>query len=503
MITPEWLSAAIDKLEVHKRLQDTILKAVARRLVKTNFDVTDASKWQIEKLQQSGMLYDEIVTAIAQETKALKSEIETAFDNAGAEVFNYPEEDLEKAGLVPNELKNLSPQMKGILAAAAAKTFTEAKNLVRTTANMTQHSYINACELAHQQIVSGAFSYTQAIANAIKQAACESGYVHYPSGARTTVEAAVRRAVLTGVNQTAAELQMKLADEMECDLVEVSAHFGARPNHAEWQGQVYSRSGKHPDYDSFDVCGYGTAEGLCGVNCRHGFYLFFEGISKRAYTDKELSDMKNAAVTVDGEQMPLHKAIGQQRAYERAVRKEKVRLVALAEAHKASGDNRYSADFDREAARLKEKERQLAAWCEKTGLTHESSRVQVYGFDRSLAQRAVYGSKRELAKYTKYLYNKDGTVYVTDKMSRTVLKYKPFAVVDVVRKGGGVDRNIYDQNGYQIKQVSNHNHGTPKLHPFGKNGEHTHDYVWTDGIVNRHRGREMTDTERKEHSDLL
>ena len=503
MITPEWLSAAVDKLEVNKRLQDTTLKAVARRLVKTDFSVTEASKWQIEKLQQSGMLYDEIVAAVAKETKSLKSEIEKAFDDAGVEVFNYPDEDLEKAGLVPKEFKNLSPQMKSILAAATAKTFTEAKNLVGTTANMTQHTFINACELAHQQIVSGAFSHTQAIANAIKQAAPESGYVHYPSGARTTVEAAVRRAVLTGVNQTTAELQMMRADETDCDLVEVSAHFGARPDHAEWQGQVYSRSGKNPDYDSFDVCGYGTVEGLCGANCRHGFYLFFEGISKRVYTDKELDDMKNATVTVDGEKMALCKAIGQQRALERSVRKEKAKLVALYEAQKVSGDNRYSSDFDRVAAKLKEKEKQLAAWCEKTGLTYDGSRVQLYGFDRSLAQRAVHGSKRELAKYTKYLYNKDGTVYVTDKMSKTVQKYKPFAVVDVARKGGGVDRNIYDQNGYQIKQVSNHNHGNPKQHQFGKNGEHSHDYVWPGGIADRQRAREMTDTERKEHSDLL
>ena len=29
-------------------------------------------------------------------------------------------------------------------------------------------------------------------------------------------------------------------NEMECDLVEVTSHFGARPSHVEWQGQVYS-----------------------------------------------------------------------------------------------------------------------------------------------------------------------------------------------------------------------------------------------------------------------
>ena len=34
-----------------------------------------------------------------------------------------------------------------------------------------------------------------------------------------------------------------LADELEVDLVEVTAHGGARPSHAKWQGQVFSRNG--------------------------------------------------------------------------------------------------------------------------------------------------------------------------------------------------------------------------------------------------------------------
>ena len=43
---------------------------------------------------------------------------------------------------------------------------------------------------------------------------------------------------------------------------------------------------------------------------------------------------------------------------------------------------------------------------------------------------------------------------------------------------GGIERNYYDGNGNQIKQVSNNNHGNPKKHPYGKNGEHTHEYIY-------------------------
>ena len=46
------------------------------------------------------------------------------------------------------------------------------------------------------------------------------------------------------MNQTAAKMQAARADEMGCDLVETTAHMGARPEHMEWQGKVFSRSGK-------------------------------------------------------------------------------------------------------------------------------------------------------------------------------------------------------------------------------------------------------------------
>ncbi len=79
-----------------------------------------------------------------------------------------------------------------------------------------------------------------------------------------------------------------------CDLVEVTAHAGARPEHAEWQGKVYSRSGTSKKYPSLvKVTGYGTGAGLGGWNCRHNMLPFFEDISTRAYNDKELEELKN------------------------------------------------------------------------------------------------------------------------------------------------------------------------------------------------------------------
>lgn len=103
-------------------------------------------------------------------------------------------------------------------------------------------------------------------------------YSHRFSGHTDTIEVAVRRAVATGVNQACGKAQEQLADDLGCDLVETTAHSGARPEHALWQGQIFSRSGKSTKYPDFRrSTGYGTGAGLMGWNCRHSFNPWFEG----------------------------------------------------------------------------------------------------------------------------------------------------------------------------------------------------------------------------------
>ena len=304
MITPQWLTDELGYLVTHKQLQESILRSIVRRLQKTNFIMTDTAAWQAEKLQQAGMLYDDILKEVAKHTKKSDEEIRKIFADAKVEVFNYDDETLKKAGYIPKEFKNLSPAMVKTLNAAFRKTVKDVRNLTRTTAVTSQRCFISACDLAHMQIVSGAFTYQEAIKNAIRAAAKEGTKIVYPSGKTASLDAAVRRAALTGVNQTTGKLMEMRADDMDIDIMEISAHFGARPSHAEWQGQLVSRSGKK-GYLTLDDIGYGRVDGFMGANCRHNWFIFFEGISKRNYTKEELNKLKNETVTYNGEEMPV------------------------------------------------------------------------------------------------------------------------------------------------------------------------------------------------------
>jgi len=109
-------------------------------------------------------------------------------------------------------------------------------------------AYQWALDSAELQIQSGAVSYNQAIAVAVRQLA-DSGLktVSYESGHIDQLDVAVRRAVMTGVNQLNQKYREQSMDYLETDLVEVTAHMGARnkdgpngwENHAKWQGKVY------------------------------------------------------------------------------------------------------------------------------------------------------------------------------------------------------------------------------------------------------------------------
>ena len=97
--------------------------------------------------------------------------------------------------------------------------------------------------------------------------------------------------------------------------------------------------------------------------------------------------------------------------------------------------------------------------------------------------------------------NKDNGIIRVQKVSLTE---EPYAITERVNGNGGIDRNYYDANGRQYKQISNHDHGNPKKHPFGKRGEHAHDYSYTEkGELVRSDARELYSDERKEVKDII
>ena len=344
-----------------------------------------------------------------------------------------------------------------------------------------------------------------AVRRAVNGLARHMAGVTYPTGHQDTLEVAVRRAVLTGVNQTAGKLQLARMDEMDWQFVETSAHAGARPSHAKWQGRQYHRGGAvtyngkyYPDFEK--ATGYGTGAGLCGWNCRHSFFAIDPDLSEPAYTEAELAALDAKNIEYKGKLYSRYEISQKQRALERKVRAAKKSYLA---------EDAAGLDTAQSAVKLKTARQNLAQFVKDTGSRNDSARTFVAGFGRSEASRATAQARREVEKYTAYRYNRNGTIVVTDDRtgeahSRVSATYRPFAVVDTTsQRGTQRDRTFYDAEGRMVRQISNGSHGNPKKHPYGQHGEHAHDIIWADGRITGRPTRELTDDERKENADIL
>lgn len=516
MLTPQQLASCADPMvRLYSQLGKSIARDIARRIVKMGY-VTESAKWQTEMLQQSGMMYDDIIRQVADITGKSDKAIKTLFEDASVEALQYDMSIYSAAGLDPLPL-HMSPSAMQVLEAGYRKTTGNLGNLTRTTATAAQRNFIGACTLAELQVTSGAMDYNTAIRRAIQQCAGDGAYVLYPSGHRDRLDVAVRRNIMTGLGQTTGEISRVYAEEMGCDLMEITAHSGARPSHASWQGQLVSLSGRSGYLSTSDV-GYGTGAGFKGYNCRHDWYPYIEGVSQRAYTDALLQSLDAKSIEYGDKLYTEYEAEQMMRSMERAIRDDKRVAAAYDEAIKAASDGvlqrQLQSDFTDISTKLKRHEAQYRDFCNTTGLLPDKARAQVYGFGRSTAQKAVWQQKRELAKYDRYQYNKDGTLRVTDNWTRrkhphTPRRYKPYAVVETqaVHTDGHVqiDRTIYDADGWLSRQIHGSHHGDPAGHPYGQHGEHEHIYTWDKETGKRldRKTRELTPKVREEQKDIL
>lgn len=326
MLTPDYLLHITEGAEeIAAELHTAMLKEVTRRILEREakgFDyiLTPSDRWRLESLLELGDLRDDLIKEIAEYTNYEEKEIRAAFKDAGIKALSYDDKIYQRAGLSPVPLAQ-SPYMLRLMQRNYEATMGEWMNFTRTTADATEQTFIDTMDQIYSRVTSGGTGYIEAYVDGIDSLAKQGLYVHYPTGHRDTIETATLRCVRTGVSQASAQIQIARMDEMDCDLVLVSSHMGARPSHQVWQGKIYSRSGtskKYPDFVS--STGYGTGEGLCGWNCRHNFSPYYEGQGNpfERYDDKENRE--------------LYEKTQEQRAMERAIRKSKREKETLADA---------------------------------------------------------------------------------------------------------------------------------------------------------------------------
>ncbi len=305
-----------------------IIKDMANNISKLGYVDANVS-WQMERLLILGKQKDFIIKELNKTLKLSEEQLIYLFDEGATRALKTDEKIYMEAGLNPTPFSE-NKYMQMIVVLGALNSREELKNTIRNTVNKTMNNFEKVLDNSYASLFLKGQSYQQVIIKALKDISAKGLLTFtYPNGRTENLYSAVRRLVLTGISQTVANLQLNQMQEMGVRLVEVTAHAGARPTHAKWQGKVFQTIGNSPYPNFYESTGYGTGAGLCGWNCRHSFYPYFESLSNRTYDSKMLSDYNNRTVVYNGEKISLYDATQYQRHIERKIREWKYGKAAL------------------------------------------------------------------------------------------------------------------------------------------------------------------------------
>lgn len=390
-LTPKQLQSIPESIvKLYLGLESFVIEDIARRIAKTG-KITETAKWQLERAKDIGMI--DIEKKVKDTLSSSYEEIEKTFKESAATSLAYDNKIYEEAVKKQIKIKgNLA--LEKLLQAAIKQTKGELKNITRSLGfaervagkivyNDIATFYQRAVDLALFQVSTGTLDSNAAIRQAVKKLA-DSGlrYIDYENGWSNRIDVAVRRAVLTGTNQMSQKMTELTMEELNCEYVETTAHAGARPDHQVWQGQVFCYKGKSDKYPDFiESTGYGTGKGLGGWNCRHSYFPFFPGISERAYSDDKLKNIDPEPFEYDGKTYSYYEALQRQRSLENTIRNKKRELIG----YNAAG---LKEDFNNSSIVLNRLKDEYKAFSNVGDLRIRNELMQVYGFDRSIAQKS-------------------------------------------------------------------------------------------------------------------
>lgn len=397
----------------YQDLEERIMQDIVRRIMKAG-EITSTADWQINRLRILGYSSEDIEREIKKTLDASYPEMFELYDKVidWEYVRNKDIYEQINAEFIPYEENR---QLQQITDAIIQQSLEDLENVTKslgfyldyngrkvlTPLSQVYSSYLdNSC----YDIVTGAFDYGSVLRRVVTQLT-NSGLrkIEYGSGYASRVEVAARRAVMTGVANLTGEIADYNAKKLGTEYFEVEWHAGARPTHAVWQGQVWTKE------QLYSVCGLGTVTGLLGANCYHTYYPFFPGISERNWSDDWLEEQnrkESKPKEFRGKEYTLYEAKQRQRQMETAMRaqREKVQMLqeggadpdeVMLQKAKYQGQLNEYAVFSRKMGLKEERER---IYIDGRGWIATNTKLQNSMFPSEMIQNAL----KDIAQYKRY-----------------------------------------------------------------------------------------------------
>lgn len=366
MLSPEYLDLTEfnDVVELYNKLNIEITADIINRVSQMQ-DITETTKKQLEVLKQVNGT--EIFNKALEETSMLTVETKKALKLLFEDMAKEDIEGYEELYQYRGKPFKLSKNQYKILNAGLKSTNRILKNFTNTIAFQSQQAYVDTVDSAYMKVASGAFDYTTAINTACQELANKGITLKDKLGRNVQLEVAVRRNVMTGIQQTANNINRDIEEYLGCNGYEVTAHLGARPTHAEEQGKQFAISNNNAS--KYNIGLWSDVVDLWSeYNCRHTYFGIILGVSEPKYTDKELKEFKEATVEWNGKKIPYYEATQKQRQLENAIRKQKRTVQTL---EKANIDNKI------QKGKLAQLQKKYKDFCKETGLEKDYQRIKV------------------------------------------------------------------------------------------------------------------------------
>ena len=330
MLTPDQIEALGLRAEtIVEPIADFLISDIARRISQAG-QLTSTAAYQAWRLQNLGISQRRLKEELQKRLKVSQRELEKLLTQSAEVGYDFDIRHLPHTQAVPFSDNTTVQQIVAAVVQMAQEDFT---NMVQTLgfvgpdgmARELTEAYQQACDFAFTKVATGAQDYNSAIRDATRSLA-DRGIVtiDYASGVHTSLEAAVRRNVMGGLGLMQERISRQNHDDLGCDGWEISAHMASAPDHEPFQGRQFSDA-------AYEKLNASLVRRIGTLNCGHWASPIILGVNAPQYTREELEKFRQdnqKGIDYEGRHYTMYEATQRQRQLERAIRKQKRRILA-------------------------------------------------------------------------------------------------------------------------------------------------------------------------------
>ena len=353
---------------------DDLVKDISRR-IKGAGAITDTAEYQIYRAQALGASKKEVERQVAEQLKLQEEVISSLFEYVLDKSLAY--EDNGSLQQMANAYAEMTKSKTAEMLQTLWGTAPDGQVLP------LQDAYARALDFAFRETATGVLDMETAIRRAVTPLAKRGlRTIEQKSGRSIGIEYACRRYIMDQLGALDDEVQKANHDRMGCDGWEISAHAACAPDHEPIQGRQYSDA-------EYEQLNNSLQRRIGHLNCGHTASPIILGVNAPQYTEAELKQFaedNEKGITYNGKHYTLYQAGQEQATMENAIRNLRRQILA--------DEETKSPDLQKHQIRLRVLQSEYTRFCKAAKLPTRNERLQVAGFGRSQASKAVWTYRR-------------------------------------------------------------------------------------------------------------